>query len=79
MEPGQRYAIKLYGGTCQTLSASFTQIAEVDMDQNGKGNKNGELLYRGQEKMSFDQLTQGEHALVVVGANTNACTNIHIK
>ena len=65
--PGRAYSFQLHAGTPAQPSASFTEVATVTADANGRANATGLVRFRGTEAIPLLDIADGNHVLTVVG------------
>ena len=65
--PGRAYSVQLHAGTPAQPSASFTEVATVNADANGRANASGLVRFRGTEAIPLLDIADGNHVLTVVG------------
>ncbi len=68
LTPATNYDVRLYAGTMQQPSASFTQVATVIADAEGWANAYGLVRFRGTEAIPLLDIAGGDHFLTIVGS-----------
>ena len=68
LAPGRTYGIQLHAGTPALPSASFTQVATVHADANGRAHARGLVRFRGTKAIPLLDIADGNHVLTVVGS-----------
>jgi hypothetical protein len=77
LAPGARYRTTLHAGTCDQPGASFTDLVALEADAAGTATAIGPVRVRGVEDIPLAVLTDGEHIIVLAGAeHAVACGRI---
>jgi hypothetical protein len=77
LAPGARYRTTLHAGTCDRPGASFTDLLPLEADAAGTATAIGPARVRGTEDIPLAVLADGDHIIVLAGAeHVVACGSI---